>query len=248
MIKTRKAILLSGTDKNKISISDRDPYHIVCDNIIAEMYKYLTSSVGGFWKPEEIMLIGYASKEDVLKNIKECKSDYIMFFFTGHGSVSNSMQLLNMNPKENIALNELTFCANKVLLILNCCRRINGEWQANDLVNLNFPNANFGEKNKDTSERFFSELNKDNGEMNQNSNCTTVYATSFNEIAMDKFFPFSLFNAAKMWYDTENSENVLTIKKLVYEAYQIMLGDDNVEYFQIPCIENPQDIPFAVKD
>jgi Caspase domain len=245
MIKTRKAILLSGTDYKKIL--NRDNYHISYDLIIGKIRDYLMSSVGGYWGNNEIELISYHAKDDALKKIKAIESDYIFFFFTGHGLFSNNTQRLQLSEMESIALDELEFSAKKTLLMLDCCRRIDGEWRPGDncMIDMKFIDPIL-DNTKDTSDAFVEALNY--CFVDDNHSRTVVYATSFDAIAKLSLFTRCLIKRIDEWNNGGSSFEILTIMNAIEGTNDLMFETTaSAGYIQIPGITNTLEIPFSIR-
>jgi hypothetical protein len=153
MIETRKAFIISGSNLSVKNLEDIDinrkegREYQSSNNIIMDIVQYLRSSIGGSWKDKEEICTLHTTKKNIIRIVNDCTCDYIFLFYTGHGINKEGQQVLEINTdipgyykeqklilhfKEEIRLNEFKFSAKKILLVLNCCRRINGNVRIGD--------------------------------------------------------------------------------------------------------------------
>lgn len=87
-------------------------------------HHFLTSSIGGAWNQDEIILWQNPSKVDLLNHIKVVrdKFDFAIIVYTGHGGYDRET-ILEINGKgETINETDLLDIAPKQISVFDCCR------------------------------------------------------------------------------------------------------------------------------
>lgn len=89
-----------------------------------DWHHFLTSSIGGAWNQDEIILLKNPSKFDLLNCIKGIrgKFDFAITVYTGHGGYDRET-ILEINGKgETINETDLLYIAPKQISVFDCCR------------------------------------------------------------------------------------------------------------------------------
>lgn len=89
-----------------------------------DWHHFLTSSIGGAWNQDEIILFRNPSKVDLLNHIKVVrdKFDFAIIVYTGHGGYDRET-ILEINGKgETINETDLLGIAPKQISVFDCCR------------------------------------------------------------------------------------------------------------------------------
>lgn len=85
---------------------------------------FLRSSHGGQWRDSEITKLFDPSRRqvnEVLRQIRGERADYLFFLFTGHGCHFGQTEL-SLNSHEKLNESELNSLADRQLSIFDCCR------------------------------------------------------------------------------------------------------------------------------
>jgi hypothetical protein len=93
---------------------------------ISGFYDFFASPAGGNWCSEEMDILLNPPLRSLLQKIEAIATadyDYVITFFSGHGSESDDGTVLSINGRsELIMMNALTNLSQRQLLILDCCR------------------------------------------------------------------------------------------------------------------------------
>ena len=120
----RKAILIGCP-----GIVGREGYLRGVTKDIDSYAKYLTSSIGGAWYPNDVIMLNNPNKAKLIEFLKGLPlSDYLFMVYSGHGWQKNpdSPSLISLNDSEDISITEILAItkskSNRQLLILDSCR------------------------------------------------------------------------------------------------------------------------------
>lgn len=93
---------------------------------VADVKSFLMSCRGGAWKPAEILErqnFPLSKLRELLGNIRAKRFDYVMFYYSGHGSFVRGTTL-DINATESIPESETQKLSTKQLSLFDCCRYI----------------------------------------------------------------------------------------------------------------------------
>jgi hypothetical protein len=129
---TRKAILIANPGE-----VGTDSY---CEGVNKDMQNYfgfLTSAFGGSWYTSEISKLEKPSKTTVLQAIQGLRSvDYSLVVFCGHGwySAANQSTFVDLSRTESMDSKELRRGSQRQTLILDCCRKVEGQMRLDETI------------------------------------------------------------------------------------------------------------------
>lgn len=125
--------------KKHIFIIDGDAPEAGTDTDVANYIDFFTSPIGGCWNRDEITVYkGYTAEsiENLLCKARECRYDYCIVVFTGHGCLdrTGNNSLLSLGENEDICESVLHRISDRQLTILDNCRG-KFEMLGEDIVN-----------------------------------------------------------------------------------------------------------------
>lgn len=92
---------------------------------VSDFRSYLTSCEGGAWNPNEVFErtnLSLSVLRSDLDSIKARDFDYVIFYYSGHGSYARGTRLYINETDDNIDVNEVFGLATRQLSVFDCCR------------------------------------------------------------------------------------------------------------------------------
>lgn len=210
---------------------------------------FLTSSLGGAWRKDEIEILVNPSKAQIIETMFYTRGDYVFTAFSGHGGTDMKTRkaLLNINENETIWLSQLTAKSNRQLAIIDTCST--------------YINYGFSEKPQLIGDPFSSDSGLtlqqariifDNRVMASRKGWTVLHSASPGESAIDTekggVFSLSILKTAKIWENLASNGRILPVS--VAYSYSSIYLKRKFKASQNPRIlhsgVNPN-FPFAVK-
>lgn len=111
----RRAIIIKGYSED-LSELHADNYYV------NSYYAYFRSIAGGAYETDEIVQLSEPKSVDLDLLTAELGIEYCVIVFIGHGASQNNYQLFKLNKTEIIQPGQLSFKADKTLVILESCR------------------------------------------------------------------------------------------------------------------------------
>ncbi|MGY8666213.1 caspase family protein [Bradyrhizobium sp. UFLA05-109] len=239
----RKALLIGSP-----GVKGSDSYLRGVARDLQNYDRFLRSPVGGAWKPEEILTLEDPPASQVQNEIRSLKSaDYSFVLFSGHGyfSANPRSTIVCLRKDEEMDSAELRQGSPKHTLLLDCCRVVEREILAEDVL----AKADKASKRLNSSEcrRYFDEAI---------SKCSTglivLHACDVDEAAADDsrrggYYAYSLLDSADSWAvsdttDLSKSYRTLRTPRAHDLAAQVVMKLSGNR--QNPQIEKPRTEPY----
>lgn len=218
---------------------------------IENMYRFLTSSIGGSWQKDEIKLFPLnSSYSQVEPYLKACENaDFAFIYYSGHGYTDiNNISRAVFNSQSNYnpdIIQDIAKRANHQITIIDACRGLSefSNFTGPLLEGIEFPNPK-PELARDIYDNYVSLLPNTR---------VLLFATEHGKYSMDYgkeyggLFSTSLLNVVKSKIQTENKP-IFNIAEVFEHA---KINTQRIEPKQIPKMyivdENSYKLPFAIK-
>ena len=243
---TRKAIIVASP------LNKGQRNHLPGVEADVDNYKrFLTSPSGGYWYPNEIVVLWNPTKLEVLQKVQSAETDYAMTIFSGHGGIDNRLNkdFITLNNSENIWISDLSTRADRQLAIIDACSTFVDSGMSSFIGDPGIAGIPFRSRlSADKARKIFDYMITKSG-----YGWTVVHSSSPGQASIDTpdggYFSQSLLQSSSDWAERFEPKAILPIEVAYNRSYRYIKNVLQAE--QTPRISHFNGVqckfPFALR-